>query len=175
MSETYKPGRYRGRMNRVTLGASNDKGTTQIAFEFTPIGMHGADGLETCAADPRTIFRYLKDTTIDFVIQDLAALGYDRESFAEIDSDHTNAFPWAGIEFDCRLKYEEYKGKEKERWEFARGMQTGKPIEDKTIRELDAKYGAYLKGRSNGSQPAKKPVKQAAAPAPAHDDEQVPF
>lgn len=175
MSQTYTPGRYRARMNSAALGSSNNKGTPQIAFSFTPIGFYGPSGtIETCAADDRTIFRYISDGTIDYLIQELAALGFNRDSFSEIDSDHPNAFPWAGVEFDCRLGYEEFEGKEKERWEFARGAPKGKPIEDQKVRELDAKYGAYLKGRSVPTNGA-KPVKPAAAAAATNSDADIPF
>ena len=172
MSQTYLAGRYRGRMLRAALGQSEKKGTPQIAFEFQPIGMYGANGIETCAADNRTIFKYITDQTIDYLIQDLAALGFDRNSFSEIDSDHENAFPWAGVEFDCRLAYEEYEGKQKERWEFARGGPKGKPIEQKQVRELDAKYGNYLKNKpapANGTKAA--PVGATATP----EDADIPF
>lgn len=174
---TFKPGRYRGRMARATLGKSNTKGTPQIAFEFTPIGMYGANGLEACAADERTIFKYVSDNTIDYLIQDLAALGFDRASFAEIDSDAPNAFPWRGIEFDCRLTMEDYDpgdGKpvrQKERWEFARGKATGKPIEQTEVAGLDAKYGAYLKGRGAA---ATATAGATAQPVTRVDDD-VPF
>ncbi len=171
---THALGTYRARMDSVSLGKSANKGTPEIRFNATLIGKHGVNGLEACNASNITVFRYVSDGTIDFLIQELAWLGYNRESFAELDSNHPNAFPWPGVEFDVGPKVESYdagdgKGpKDREKWEFRRGAPKGKPIEKEEVSALDAKYGAYLKDRA-------KPQANGAAPSGARNDSAIPF
>lgn len=164
---TFTAGRYRCRMLAAHLGKSKTKESAQITFEFAPMGKYGPGvELEPCSSDNRTIFKYPGPKTIDYIVSNLSELGFDRETFAEIDSDHANAFPWDGIEFDATLKFEEYEGNLKERWDFPMTGLAGKPMESQEVRALDAQFGKYLK-RGGTADASKARIDPAADKAKA--------
>lgn len=148
---------YTGRIAHVTVGESKEKKTPQIVFtvEVEPDG------------DTRTVFRYLTEKTIDHVIKDLNALGYDRGGFDEIDPDHPNAFDFVGIPVKLRVRYETYDGKEREKWDFAfggGGIEVQK-MDSKGVSRLNAVFGAKLRAGL-----AKKAQQQPAPAKPAGGD-----
>lgn len=134
-------------------------------------------GLLRCPNFERTIFRAITDKTVDYVIEELRSLGYDRTSFSALDPNARDSFDFRDIEFDAVCKHETYQGNQKERWEFKRGMSDVTPLEVSEVSKLDALFGKKL----IAGKPAGSPQRSATAqstPLPEKSyagGEEIPF
>lgn len=138
----------------------------QVVLSFLPLGkinLTNPDAdLEACADLERTIFRPITEKTAGWLLQDLKTLfEYPHERFGPLDPESDEAFDFRDREFDAVLAYEEYEGRERERWNFAGGQYqlNGDPMNEAEIRKLDILFGA--------AKPKRKDRKQPAAPQPA--------
>jgi hypothetical protein len=174
MAIFYQPGRYCGRITRQQLGETKN-GNAQLVLSFTVFGKVDpknptGDLLEVEAEYEKTIWRVITAKTIDFVKEDLAALGYDRDNFADFDERTPNFFDLREKEIEVRCDHElDQNKKSRERWSIARANNGPpvKPLDDKDIRKLDALYGKALKGLGAKPQPPAPDAPEAKPAAPA--------
>lgn len=140
-------------------------GTPQMAYTCKLLSWKDDAGnwVELDEEPQRTVYRYLTDNTADRFCADLKTLGYDRQGFGALNRDADDAFDFEGIKVELYLSYEEYNGKERERWDFAwnygGGLKMGKPMERKEVAALNAKYAERLRGvtAAPAAAPAAKP------------------
>lgn len=158
----FEAGSYMGRITKWGLSAAKT-GTPQFFATFVPLGRidpakpSDTENLIACPDWERTVFRAITENTIDFVARDLAALGYTRDTFDQLDPEHADAHSFADMEIRVVCKHESYQGKEKERWDFAFGDGfTPKAMESGGMKKLNALFGKKLK------QVAKAPSKAEA-------------
>lgn len=155
-------GKYRGTITKWGLGkAKTGNPQFQVSFELKhKIGAGGAP--EDCPNWERTIFRSITEKTIDYLVEDLQRLGYDRDNFDGLDPEGPQAFNFAGIEVDVECDHETWEGKKREKWRFnaGGGAPAINPLERKEVSQLNALYSKKLKG-GNGASPAAKPTAAA--------------
>lgn len=179
MSITYAQARYRGRIVSQALSESST-GNTQFVLTFDVLGVYDPtqpEALLTTTPGQRSIFRSITEKTIEYFLEDLKYLGFDKGTFGALDPASQNHHSFVGQEIDALCSHEEYNGAQKERWQLSRGGGglTLKPVDSKAVRSLDALFGAKLK--QNAAPSAKKPAKQQAANPESEeaDKEFVPF
>jgi len=174
MSAYYNSGRYWGRIVRQSLGQSKEKKTPQFCIHFQILGqvdLADPDGnLIPCQGYERTVFRYITEKTVDYLIEDLQRLGIElpHASWRYLDPDQQGFVDLSGKECEFYCEHEEYEGKPKEKWGLSRGggQLTIEKMDEKAIKTLDNLFGKKLKELA-------KP-KRAAPPAEtAHKAEQV--
>jgi hypothetical protein len=171
----FDEGRYRGKIVKWELSESKKKQTPQIAFTFAVIGYYtpSRELMALPGSDERTVFKFFTEKTIDYVLEDLRRLGWDGADPAELSPTHPNAFDFAGKECDLTCEYEEYEGKQRERWNM--GLGGGglelTPLDKKGVAALTARFGDKFKATSAKKTPSRPPAPQAAAPVAAEADE----
>lgn len=174
-----KVGYYGATIESWSLGQSKEKGTPEFAITFILDHYKGPGGSKVeCPNLKRTAFRYITDKTIDYFVNDLKALGYDRDDFDGLDPKSSTAFDFEGIEIEVQLNYETYEGKQKEKWNLAlnAGKITSKPLPEDGVSALNALFGNRLKAlKGNAPAPARKPAESAAAGSAASGEEEIPF
>lgn len=149
MAPAYDVGRYWGRITNQQLGESRN-GHPQLVITFLILGRvdpTDPDGdLVPCDQRERSVFRVIMESTLDYVVEDLALLGFYGSSFRQLDLQAANAVNLCGSELAFFCDHDEYQGKVREKWSIARdgGVQI-KPLDDKAVRQLDAMFGAGLK------------------------------
>lgn len=148
----FDEGRYRGKIVKWELSESKTKKTPQIAFTFSIVGYYTANRelVAMPGFDERTVFKFFTDKTIDYVLEDLRKLGWDGADPAELSPSHPNAFDFANRECDLTCEYEDYEGKQRERWNMALGGDGLElaPLDKKGIAALTAKFGDKFKATS---------------------------
>lgn len=182
---SYKQGKYRARLAKHDL-TKNNKDNPQVVLVCDLVGFYDENGeMEACDPGPRTIWRVLTENTIERVSQEMRALGFNSNSWADLsETQGGETFQdLAGVEFDVSMKLETYEGKDKERWELSMfgGVAMGKDLERKSVREIDAKFAKFLKAlkpKGLGTAPAGKPSAEpvgAGVNGEAADDGTIPF
>lgn len=179
MSITYAQARYRGRVVSQALSETGT-GNTQFVLTFDILGVYDPtqpEGLLQTTPGQRSVFRVITEKTIEYFLEDLKYLGFDKGTFGALDPASPNHHSFVGQEIDALCSHEEYEGKMKERWQLSRGGGglNLKPVDSKAVRSLDALFGAKLK--ANAAPSAKKPAtQQKAAPATEEAEKEfVPF
>ncbi len=160
-----KPGYYVGHIQKWAMSEAKS-GNPQFVLTFALAHYKAAGGKqEECPALERNIYRVITEKTIEYFVNDLKALGYDRDNFDDLDPASANAFDFSGIEMEARLKYETFEGKEREKWDLAvvKGGAEVKPLEQTGVASLNARFGSNLKSLKNGA----PPVTRRPAPPPA--------
>ena len=166
-----KAGLYKARI--ANWGFNKAKtGTPQLVFQFdlmAEIDPTLPDAM-TQFQEPyvqRSLFRALTKDAVEYVVEDLKKLGYDRETFDEFDPAHPNAFPFKGVEFDVKCEHDVWNNRPVERWAFswAGGGPAMGALPQDDMRKVNMLFGAKLKGLRAGK-PAgvMAPPSQAAAP-----------
>lgn len=154
MAAFYDVGNY----NVICTGSSlgeNKKGNPELQIRFKPTHQL-ADNGEPVALPltwERTIYLTFTEATMGtesepgWVLQTIAALGFTGQSFGDLEKHN-----FTGTPFQARCEHDEWDGKEKEKWSVnrARTPKPVKPVEKKTLRTLDAKFGKALKAASAG-------------------------
>lgn len=157
---TFGEGSYRGTLTKVKLGEAKN-GTPQVVFSFLPTGKVVGGRVEQCPQFERSVFRYITEAAVEYLIEDLKRLGYCHDTFDQLDESHPQAFPFAGKEVMVRCAHETHEGVTREKWSFSGGGGLDvKPMERSTVSKLNAMFGAKLKPLGNGG--AAKPAAQAA-------------
>jgi hypothetical protein len=179
LSNTFEPGEYRGSVTRWALvKAKNEKKTPQLALSFIPLGRvdpANPDGaLLPCPEVERTVFRSITEKTAKWLLQDLKDIfEYPFDTFAPLDPDNADGFDFHDREFTAVVKYEEYEGKDHEKWNFGSGVGfNGDPLNPAEIRRLDTLFGAAKPKRAR--RPAATPV-TAGVDAQPVPEQNVPF
>lgn len=160
MADMMPAGLYKVRACGQAFSETSKK-NPQFELRFFILGRYDIerpDGhLIPCGNEQRTYFRAITEKTVDFFIEDMRALGWEGRSFQELDPEFESPHLFA-CEFDAICKHDSYEGKPKEEWMICRPRQTT-PLEKKTLRGLDALYGAKLRETAK----ARPPVAAAAA------------
>lgn len=116
----------------------------------------------------RKFKRVLTEKTIDFAVEELRSLGYDRDTFAELDPRHPQKFDFTGIRAKFLCEYREYEGKEFESWSLLRDYQKAEvePIDKAKLKRLDGLFGKALKAAPKVEKPTapQSSSKPAASP-----------
>lgn len=174
----FEPGRYWGRLKQQALGKTSN-GNPQIILTFDIVGkinLSDPDGdLLSCPQYERTVFRVITQKTIDWVLQDLEALGFQGTSFGEIDPTQPRFQDLTGKELALYCDHETYEGKTREKWGIyseGGGLQV-KPLEAQDVRKLDAMFGKALKERIPA--PPKEPASNPSKAKAAHAASDLPF
>jgi hypothetical protein len=177
----YQPGRYLGKVINQQLGETS-KGNPQVVITFQILGRINPEDPEgpllVCGEHyDRSVFRAITDKTIDWVLQDLERLGFDGQSFADIDLNTTGCCDLRNreCEFSCAHEPHYRTGEPREVWQVASdggGLEV-KPLDAKQVRQLDAMFGKQLKqlGKKKDATTKttpittpEKPVRQASPP-----------
>lgn len=160
----YEVGRYYGRVTRQAMGETSN-GNAQFVLSFLILGKvnladPGGD-LLTCPQGERSVFRTITDKTIDYVIEDLKALGYTKPSFKYLDPGTPGFEDFTGkeLEFFCDHKLDnrdDHQGELREQWGIARASSGPKvnPLDAKKARGLDALFGKQLKSLAADAAPS---------------------
>lgn len=147
----YEPGRYRGRItNYGVFRADTGNRYHHVFIDFQIIGMYdpGTGGLTACPSGKGTYYKAITEKTIGWLLSDLKAIGYDRESLRHLDPESDGAVNLFGVEIDVECRHEEYRGAQHERWSVCRTPRREK-VGAATLAELDVQYAQFLKKESD--------------------------
>lgn len=154
MSLTYNDGsRYSGKI--VKWGISESKNKTPQAFFMVMIEKEVDAKGETydCPQYERTVYRALTENTIDWVVDELAKLGFTGTSFNQLRPDDPNAHDFAGTEVKLRCKHETFEGKTREKFEFDFGSKAPEQLDKSGVSKLDQLFGSKLKMAASTNKP----------------------
>ena len=158
----YEVGRYYGRVTRQAMGETSN-GNAQFVLSFLILGkVNLADPggeLLACPQGERSIYRAITENTIDFVMDDLRALGYTKPSFKYLDPETPGFVDFTGkeLEFFCSHEADNRDGRSgelREKWGIARAKSQVKPLDAKKARGLDALFGKQLKALAADAAPS---------------------
>lgn len=155
----YEVGRYYGRVTRQAMGEAKT-GNPQFVLSFVILGkvnLADPEGeLLSCPQGERSIYRTITEGTIQFVIEDLQALGYTKPSFKYLDPATPGFVDFAGkeLEFFCSHETDNRDGNLREKWGIARAKREIAPLDAKKARNLDALYGKQLKSLAADATPS---------------------
>lgn len=177
----YAVGAYVCEAISQALGETSS-GNMQFVLRFKVLGTPDPANPENYMALPqqfeRTAYMVINANTIEFVMGQLEALGFDRESFRYLDPKTPGFQDFTGVVFDGWCKHDEYNGETKEKWNVStkNGALEVKPVDAAKVRQLDALFAAQLKkgAKKNGTATPKPAAAPVPAPAVAADDD-VPF
>jgi hypothetical protein len=161
-------GKYRARIEDYGIFRSTAGQQHLTAFiKFTLVGAYdpATGALGECASESREYLKAVTDHTIDWLLADLRAAGYDRPSLAAFDPEAPGAADLFGRELDVVCDHEAYEGVTRERWSVHREPRRQKAGRDELAR-LDALYADRIRKVFGDGRPAPGPA--VAAPA---DDE----
>lgn len=178
MPMQHAQGRYRVRVVSQSFSESKS-GKPQFVLRVVPIGRYNFErpggALDTCHDEERGIYMTITDKSIDYVVDKLAALGFDGRSFSELDPETPNHVSFVGKEIDAVCKHEEYQGKVGEKWDVSLASTApGATLDSAGVRKLDALYGSKLKRGVGNAKLVKREVAQASANGNVTEDD-IPF
>lgn len=179
MSIYYPPGRYRGRVVGQAMTMTK-KEEPQFVLTFDLVGLYDPSQPEALAAvnpGQRSVFRVINQNTIDYMIQDLQYLGFDKASFGLLDPSVDGHHSFIGREIDALCSHEEYEGAQREKWQLSRGGggMNLKPADNTAMRKLDALFGAKLKANAAPTKKSAASQQNANAKAEQPQEEAIPF
>lgn len=163
---TLKAGYYVGHIQSWELGEANT-GNPQFVLRVLLDHFKGPGGKrEECDQVERSVYRVITDRTVDYFVNDLKALGYDRDNFDGLDPDSPDAFDFSGLEVEVQLRFETYEGKTREKWNLAvvSGRPEVKPLDVGGRATLNARFGSKLAPLRGGSSPP--PIRRRPASSP---------
>jgi len=179
----FAPGIYKAKITRQAFGKSKND-FPQFVLSFELIGkVTSGDDLADCDPWERTSFMTLTQKSVEYVLADLAEIGFDGDSFSKLDPETKDFHDFRGLVIAVTCEHSTYDGVTRERWQIHRersGIDV-KPIGSSEVRKLDAMFGKALKAR----QPARRqeavaapetagPATNAAEPADVVPDD-IPF
>jgi len=177
----YDPGRYKAVVAAQAMSETKTQ-KTQFVLSFDLLGMCDPtqpDSLIRVTPGQRSCFRVLTEKTIDYFLEDLKHLGYDKPSFGPLDPSHPQHHSFKGQEIDVICAHEEYEGNMQERWSLSRGGGLNlKPVDNAALRKLDSLWGGKLKANASPSAKTAAPRQNANAATetvPPEDGDSVPF
>lgn len=187
MGAYYDQGRYWCRITDQALSESKEKKTPCLALTFQVLGrVNEADPdgeLERCLNYERTCYIYLTEKTMEFAVETLKVLGFDKPSLKYLDLSVTGACDLRNSEVVMKCGIEDYQGKSMERWSVyrERGAMEHAPLEKTKLRQLDALFGKSLKAAAaSSSKPVEQPEPVSMTVNPNHsitapETDDVPF
>ena len=176
---SYQSGRYWGRITGNELGETNN-GNPQIVIRFLIEGRMNVEdpsgALIPCEHGERTIFRVITDKTVDWVIRDLASLGYTKPGWHFLDPSDANYVSLAGTQFEAECKLEPYDGQLKEKWGIYNpgSAPQVKPLDKSAVRKLDSLFGKKLKDGLADAKSVSDP-REYSAPVDEKAEQDIPF
>lgn len=167
MGPYYQPGDYACEVVNQGIGETKT-GKPQFFLAFKVLRYADNDERVEQQYD-RTHYRVITDNTIEWFIEDLKVLGFQRSGFRFLSLDMAGHQSFVGQEVVMNCRHESYQGKEGERWNIARegGALDIKPLPDAKLRQLDAMFGSHLKGVAKEEKP------QTVAAGAARDDMEI--
>lgn len=155
MAAFYEANRYKVKITNQVL-TENKKGNPELQLTVQPIAVYERGEFSEFAGPyERTVYITLTDGTIGtpdspgWALQLLEFLGFNGQSFAQLDPADDNAISFIDTVVDARCVIDTYNGVEREKWDIIRpGRMTATTIDKKSIRALDAKFGKTLKSIS---------------------------
>ena len=175
----YEEGRYKAVVSGQALGKSST-GNTQFVLTFEILGgidPTQPDNLIRVGQGQRSIFRSITEKTIDWFVDDLKFLGYNRSSFQPLDPSHANHHSFKGMEIEVECRHKTYQGEQREQWNLVTdgGGLKLEPADSSDLRKLDSLWGKKLGGSvSNDKKSAPAPQKANTATTEAATEE-IPF
>jgi len=182
MTPFYEEGTYTAEIVNQALGKAST-GTPQIILRIRVY--EDEHGVAIQQYD-RTIYRAITPKTMQYVVKDLKAIGYDRDSFKHFDVHADDFVDLRGRSIKVFCRHEpDRSGELRERW----GIVTERdfevePVSDADIRKLDALYGKSLKPLAEKRSPVEadsgpQPSKRANPTNPPEDlgvtNDDIPF
>lgn len=163
MSTYYTTGDYWGTITRQAMGKTKtDK--PQLVLSFTVLGAVDPENPEGyIVADnqyERTMFRVITDKTVKYACEDVEQLGLEISSWSQLDPSSPSHVSAVGSSHKFRCSHESWEGNVNEKWSLARGGDgvAVTPLDDKSMRLLDAMFGKSLK---QATKPKPAPVSKA--------------
>lgn len=177
MAIHFSEGRYRVRVVSQCFSTTKSN-SPQFVLRVTPVGFYNLErpggALEVCDSYERSIFLAITDKSIDYVVDKLAAIGFEGRSFSELDPEAANHVSLVGREFDAVCRHDAYEGVTREKWDVST-MTTapGSPLDKAGLRKLDTLYGAKLKRGIGQAKAVQREVASATVSNVGDDD--IPF
>lgn len=177
----YAKGRYVCEILNQGLGKAGT-GNPQLVLQFKVLGTPDPKDPGAYIVDAhqyeRTYYKTITEKTIDYLIEDLKALGVTIQSLRQLDPSTQGFVDLRGkvADFFCNHEPPQDGNGMREKWGVARMASEFKvePLESTKMRELDALFGKQLKVAFGASAPpAQRP--QAAVAAMEITDDDVPF
>jgi len=173
MPQFYQEGAYSGTVIEQGFGESKEKKTP---FFFLKVKVEATeDGQPVDKQYERTVTRYITETTVEYLAEDLKALGFQwNDSFSDLHPLNPKHHSFVGQSIPLYCKWEgEY-----ERWQISRPLGGGQQVDQlgsAEMRKLDNMFGKAMKG---GAPAASKPVAaRQSQPVAAGNigDDDLPF
>jgi hypothetical protein len=153
----FEPGDYRGRIvdygvYQSTVGQQHP--TVFVTFDVIGRYDPGTDELGSCPPGTRTYSKAITPKTIDWVLADLRAVGFDKDGFTYLDPEVPGAVNLFDREIDVVCDHESYDGSVRERWSIYREP-ARKRVARGDLEQLDAQFADKLRKAFGGApQPA---------------------
>lgn len=120
--------------------ASTGQQFLTVFVDFRLLGRYNPSGqLEDCPPEERSLYRAITEKTIRWVLADLKAIGFDRDSFTFFDPETPGAVNLYGREIEVVCDHEDYQGSPRERWAVRRDRAREK-VGSAELARLDALY-----------------------------------
>jgi hypothetical protein len=161
-------GKYRARIADYGVFQSTVGQQHPTAFiRFTLVGVYdpSTGALGECPAETREYLKAITPNTIGWLLSDLKAVGYDRDSLSAFDPEAPGAVDLFGRELDVACDHETYDGVTRERWSVHREPRRQRVGRDELAR-LDTTYADQIRRVLGDGQPAAAP----AVTSPADDE-----
>lgn len=174
----YERGEHVVRIESQGWTETKEKGHPMLVFEALPLQRvtkdhEGNEQFEEVCADanfPTRTLRVVVDASseqsMEFALKKLRYAGFDGDSFADLDL--------RGVECRAICDHTQYKGKDRENWDFALPPLERGAVNDldrSTARRLDAIFGKRLK---EGAKPAPTPAARQPEPSSQPAQQTVP-
>ena len=172
----YEAGNYMVRVVSQQLGKTGT-GKPQFILMFEVMNRldpSRPDELLSCDKAERTIYRTIAPKTVEWILDevkhlcDLGGIDSALPGWEYLDPDTQYFMDLTGIEFEAYCRHETYKDREHEKWGISQGSGAqAEPLDDKSIRNLNALYGKQLKAFGGKAKPKAdtKPVTGPDLPA----------
>lgn len=178
MSAKYDKGVYLATVQRQYMGQSKEKNTPYFALEvIIEARVFPGNDVQRVDRNPRTVYMYLTDATIEFVTEQLAFIGYDNSSLAFLDPEKPGFHNFEGKEIELWCGHGTYKGETQEKWSISVPREPPAPLDPKALRSLDALFGKAMRTKKPKSESPAEQVGSTTAtlePAPGSGPPKTP-
>jgi len=169
----FLPGTYKANVTGQSL-TKTKKGRPQFQLNFSLLGKVRDDKtVEECEAYERTCYMTITEKSVEYVLADLASIGFDGNSFAKLSESSADYHNFVGIQISVSCEHNVYEGVKREQWRIFWGGSTAEQLGAAEIRELDALYADELKkikkqpaNAQVGAAEEQMPVAQSALDVP---------
>ena len=181
MSLYYDVGLYLGSVTAQAMSETKN-GNPQFVLTFNVIGkldQSQPDSVIRCNPGQRSVFMVFTEKTMDFALENLKAIGFNKSSFSFLDPNRQGYHDFIGQQIEFWCAHKEYEGNLNEKWSISNGGGglNLKPVEPAAIRKLDALYGAKLKAGAapEPSKPARRQAASVESEEATEDVNSIPF